>query len=162
MSIRALKRLVPFRVDELRIGAQEVEPLPNQPAEEPERLLLGFAVDQLLTQVEDAFAALRRGRNPYSLTTPNIYGDSLFYGPGLVVDGRLQVGFPYFPLGLLLVAPGQLLAGDYRYGELAAMNIAAILMAFAGPRRGGSAPLAGPVAAALFLTTPRIFFVLDQ
>ena len=52
-----LKRLVPFRVDELRIGAQEVEPLPNQPADEPRRLLLGFAVDQLLVQIEDAFAA---------------------------------------------------------------------------------------------------------
>jgi len=52
-----LKRLVPFRVDELRIGAQEVEPLPNQPAEEPQRLLLGFAVEQLLAQIEEAFTA---------------------------------------------------------------------------------------------------------
>jgi hypothetical protein len=54
-----LKRLVPFRVDELRIGAQEVEPLPNQPPEEPRRLLLGFAVDQLLSQLEEAFAAAK-------------------------------------------------------------------------------------------------------
>jgi len=53
-----LKRLVPFRVDELRIGAQEVEPLPSYSGEEPKRLLLGFAVDQLLTQLEDAFAAV--------------------------------------------------------------------------------------------------------
>jgi hypothetical protein len=50
-----LRRLVPFRVEELRLGASEVSPLPNQ--EEPRRLLLGFAVDQLLTQIEDAFAA---------------------------------------------------------------------------------------------------------
>jgi len=50
-----LKRLVPFRVDELRIGAVEVTPLPQQ--EEPRRLLLGFAIEQLLAQLEDAFAA---------------------------------------------------------------------------------------------------------
>jgi len=50
-----LRRLVPFRVDELRIGAAEVSPLPGQ--EEPRRLLMGFAVEQLLAQVEDAFTA---------------------------------------------------------------------------------------------------------
>jgi hypothetical protein len=50
-----LRRLVPFRVDELRIGATEVSPVPGQ--EEPRRLLLGFAVEQLLAQVEEAFAA---------------------------------------------------------------------------------------------------------
>ncbi len=50
-----LKRLVPFRVDDLRIGATEVSPIPGQA--EPRRLLLGFAVEQLLAQVEEAFAA---------------------------------------------------------------------------------------------------------
>lgn len=57
-----LRRLVPFRVDELRVSAAEVEPLPVQ--EEPRRLLLGFGVEQLLAQVEDAFAAhhIRIGR----------------------------------------------------------------------------------------------------
>jgi hypothetical protein len=50
-----LRRLVPFRVDELRIGASEVSPLAVQ--EEPRRMLLGFAVEQLLAQVEEAFAA---------------------------------------------------------------------------------------------------------
>jgi hypothetical protein len=50
-----LRRLVPFRVDELRIGAAEVSPLPGQ--EEPRRLLMGFAIEQLLAQIEDAFAA---------------------------------------------------------------------------------------------------------
>lgn len=49
-----LRRLVPFRVDELRVGAVEVAPLPVQ--EEPRRLLLGFAVEQLLAQLEEAFA----------------------------------------------------------------------------------------------------------
>jgi hypothetical protein len=50
-----LRRLVPFRVDELRIGAAEVSALPGQ--EEPRRLLMGFAIEQLLAQIEDAFAA---------------------------------------------------------------------------------------------------------
>lgn len=57
-----LRRLVPFRVDELRVSAVEVEPLPVQ--EEPRRMLLGFGVEQLLAQLEDAFAAhgVRIGR----------------------------------------------------------------------------------------------------
>jgi hypothetical protein len=50
-----LRRLVPFRVDELRIGAAEVSPLPGQA--EPRRLLMGFAIEQLLAQIEDAFEA---------------------------------------------------------------------------------------------------------
>jgi hypothetical protein len=50
-----LRRLVPFRVDELRIGATEVAPLPRQ--EEPRRLLMGFAIEQLLAELEGAFAA---------------------------------------------------------------------------------------------------------
>jgi hypothetical protein len=50
-----LRRQVPFRIDDLRIGAAEVAPIPGQ--EEPRRLLIGFAVESLLAQVEDAFAA---------------------------------------------------------------------------------------------------------
>lgn len=50
-----LRRLVPFRVDELRVDATEVSPIPGQ--EEPRRLLLGFGVEQLLAQIEEAFAA---------------------------------------------------------------------------------------------------------
>ena len=104
----------------------------------------------------DAITALHNGLNPYGLTYPNIYGNVRFYGPGLSVNGRLQFGFPYFPLSLLLAMPGQLLAGDHRYAQLVALELTAILMAFA--RSKGF----GPVAAALFLTTPRMFFVLEQ
>jgi len=52
-----LKRLVPFRVEELRLAAAEVTPLVEQPEEEPHRYLLGFAVDALLSQLEEAFEA---------------------------------------------------------------------------------------------------------
>jgi type IV pilus assembly protein PilM len=50
-----LRRLVPFRVDELRVAGSEVEPLASQA--EPRRLLLGFALEQLLAQAEAAFGA---------------------------------------------------------------------------------------------------------
>lgn len=48
-----LKRLVPFRVEELRVAGAEVGPMNGGPP----RLLLGFALDALLAQLEDAFAA---------------------------------------------------------------------------------------------------------
>jgi uncharacterized membrane protein len=104
----------------------------------------------------DASVALGAGQGPYGMTFPDIYGHSPFYGPGMSVGGRLQFGFPYPPLSLLLVAPAQWLAGDPRYAQLVAMELAALLMAFARPGR------MGVLAAALFLTTPRILFVLEQ
>jgi hypothetical protein len=103
----------------------------------------------------DAIAALLDGINPYVITFSNIYTDAAFYGPGLSVDGRLQFGFPYFPLSLLLAIPGQFL-GDHRYSQLIAIELAAILMTLARP--GGF----GAIAAVLYLTTPRLFFVLEQ
>ena len=48
-----LKRLVPFRVDDLRLTATEVTPLPQQA--EPRRLLLGFGLENLLGQLEGVF-----------------------------------------------------------------------------------------------------------
>ena len=50
-----LKRVVPFRVDELRVRAVEVSPLVEQ--EQPKRLLLGFGLEELLAQLEAQFAA---------------------------------------------------------------------------------------------------------
>jgi DNA-binding CsgD family transcriptional regulator len=73
----------------------------------------------------------------------------------MVVDGQLQFGFDYPPPVLLLAAPGELLAGDYRYSYLACMTAAGGLMA------AGGGPL-GTLSAALFLFTPRGFFVLEQ
>lgn len=113
------------------------------------------AIDVHLFQ-KYAVAALRHGENPYSLTFPDIYNNSGFYGEGLSVNGRLQFGFPYFPLSLLAAVPGQLLGQDPRYSQLTAIELAALLMAFARP--GGL----GVMAAALYLTTPRTFFVLEQ
>lgn len=101
-------------------------------------------------------ASLRDGINPYDITFPDIYKTSRFYGPGLSAGGQLQFGYPYFPLSLLAVWPGVTLGGDPRYSQLVAMELAGVCMAFAGPARFG------PLAAALYLTTPRTFFVLEQ
>ena len=50
-----LRQQVPFRVEDLRVRGIEVEPLDNQ--EEPNRLLVGFASENLLSSLEGAFAA---------------------------------------------------------------------------------------------------------
>lgn len=104
----------------------------------------------------EAFQALGKGINPYAITMPNIYGHDLFYGPGLTVNGRLQVGFPYPPLSLLLAGAGHLLGGDYRFANLVAMGLAALLIATCRPGQWA------PLAAVVFLFTPRTFFVLEQ
>jgi hypothetical protein len=50
-----LKRLVPFRVEELRVAAAPLTPLPSQ--EEPIRLLAAFAAESLCAGLERLFAA---------------------------------------------------------------------------------------------------------
>ena len=104
-----------------------------------------------------AIKALLAGHSPYSTTIPNVYGSSPdhYYGPGLVVGDRVQVGHPYPPLSLLLAVLGYL-AGDYRYALVAATTIAAGLIAYL--HAGQEARL----AAALLLFSPRVFFVCEQ
>ena len=48
-----LKRLVPFRIDELRIDAVEASPLVGQDGDE--RVMIAFAIDLLVSQCETAF-----------------------------------------------------------------------------------------------------------
>lgn len=104
----------------------------------------------------DSVKALLGGTNPYGITFPNPYGDnSPFFPPGVSVNGRLQFGFVYPPLALLLCVPGYLL-GDPRYSTLAAMTGAALLMGYSSK---GTLP---KLAAVLFLFTPRTYFVLDR
>jgi hypothetical protein len=98
--------------------------------------------------------ALLEGRNPWALTFRNPYAHTRFYGPGLVVDGRLQFGYPYPPLPLLMVLPAYLLAHDIRYAHVLAVAGAAGLIAYSRPGREAA------LAAALFLFTPRVFLLL--
>lgn len=104
----------------------------------------------------DAAIELLAGRNPYAMQYPDIYGNSPFYGEGLSVNGRLQFGFPYFPLSLLLALPGHVALGDYRYAQVAASAIAMLLLMYTRP---GPLPR---VLAAVYLFTPRAFFVVEQ
>src|SRR5439155_26001083 len=98
-----------------------------------------------------------RGHDPYQITFADIYGEgSGFYNPELVSGGRVQFGYPYPPLTLLLAVPGHVVAGDYRYSELAALVAAAGLIGYMRPTTTAK------LAASLLLTTPRLFFVLEQ
>lgn len=105
----------------------------------------------------DACKAMVTGINPYTLTFPNIYGDGNYvYAPELMKDGRLLFGFPYMPLSLWLGLPGHMLCGDFRYSQLTAMSLAALLIWAANPG------ILSSVAATLLLFTPRGFYVLEQ
>jgi hypothetical protein len=104
-----------------------------------------------------ALRALGVGRNPYTITFRNIYGpDTNAYNPQAVVGNRINFGYPYPPLSLIAAVPGHVLFDDYRYSQLAAIIAAAALIGYAG------ASLLAQLAAVLLLTTPRVFFVLEQ
>lgn len=84
----------------------------------------------------DASAALARGENPYAITFPNIYGPGTpLYAPEVQVGDRLDVGYPYPPLSLLLAATGELVAGDHRYVAITAVGVAAVLLMLCGSGR---------------------------
>jgi hypothetical protein len=105
----------------------------------------------------DSSAALANGHDPYELTFPNVFApDTSLYAEGIVQDGRLQFGYPYLPETLFAVMPASLLHFDVRYAQLAAILGSAILIVAANPSSLGFA------AAILFLTTPRLFFVLEK
>ncbi len=111
-------------------------------------------IDVWIMQADGA-RALVEGVNPYLPIYPNIHGpDSPYYGPGLVVDGELTIGFPYPPLSLLLVLPGELLAGDPRFAHLVAIELAALVMAATRPGRVATG------AALLYLFTPWTFLMV--
>jgi hypothetical protein len=102
---------------------------------------------------------LLHGHNPYEIRYPSLYPPGTpFYGPGVVnpADNRLDYGFPYFPLSLLLVVPAYAIGGDSRYAHVIAIAASAVLMAAARPgRRSG-------LIAALFLLVPTVFFIIEQ
>ena len=113
------------------------------------------SIDVFVFQQESS-RALLSGQNPYTLTHPNIYGGTAFYGPGTADNRTVFIGFPYLPLSLLLALPGWLFTGDYRVAQVFACGLAAAAML--APQRG-RLPL---LAVATLLFTPRMFFVIEQ
>jgi len=93
-----------------------------------ERVVPGTDIDCFTFQ-RDAVKTFLRGADPYGATQVNIYSpaqSSIFYGPAMVVNGRVQVGFQYPPLTLLWAIPGYLL-GDVRYSYVLAVVVSAVL-----------------------------------
>jgi hypothetical protein len=123
-------------------------------------------MDVWMLQTEGIKAFLH-GHSPFAAAFADVYHRPQLYAPGAVrADGLVHQGFPYPPVVFWLDLPGYLIGRDYRWSNLAAMAIAALLVGFARPRAAGglpesSSPL-GPLAAAVFLTTPRAFFVLES
>jgi len=106
----------------------------------------------------DGAAALLHGENPYAITFPNIYGNGVYYGPGMVANGRVLFGYVYFPLTLLMVLPGAVFFNDVRFAQLAAVALVALSLGVGGRTKS---PF-GLSAAALLLLLPRGLFVLEQ
>ncbi len=108
---------------------------------------------------KEAIEALISRKDPYRISFANIYESAdtqQFYNPAAVIGNRLAFAYPYPPPSLLLAVPGHVLFGDYRYSEVALLVLAGALVGFA--RRG----LVGKLAACVLLTTPRIWFVVEQ
>jgi hypothetical protein len=131
-------------------------------------MLHGFLAHRMISTVpvkidcytihQDAAASLLQGRDPYGTTHANIYNETetrLFFGPGMVVNGRVQVGFPYPPVTFLSALPGYLL-GDVRYGYVAAILLSAIFVFALMPNARGLS------LAAFILLSPVTYFVEHQ
>jgi hypothetical protein len=101
----------------------------------------------------DACKNLLDGIDPFGATQADIYGSRYnFYGPGMVVNGRVQVGFQYPPLTLFWALPGYFL-GDVRYSYIFAVMISAGLLFVMVPNSRSLC------IAALLLLNPLTFFI---
>lgn len=111
-------------------------------------------IDTFILQ-RDASATLLQGHDPFGGTHANIYNaveTHRNYGPGMVVNGRVQFGMVYPPVTFLSALPGYLL-GDVRYGYVAAILLSAIFVFALFP------DLRGLWLAALVLLAPTTYIV---
>lgn len=106
--------------------------------------------------VNDGMRAMLDGTSPYAITVPNVYSPAealAYYGPGVVVDGRVDYGFPYLPTPLIMDVPAYVL-GDVRYLHAAA------LVACAAVTRALATDALGRALAVAILTAPTSMFVV--
>jgi len=108
--------------------------------------------------LREGVGQLLSGHNPYAMTFTNPYTPEesrLFYAPGILVDNRISLGFPYPPIVLLAAVPGYLL-GDVRLSGL----ILVTLLALAVHGRGRSTAQRSQAVAVA--TAPGLLFVLSN
>jgi hypothetical protein len=146
-------------------------------------------MDVWMLQTEGVKAFVH-GHNPFATPFPDIYHRPELYGPGaLHSDGLIHQGFPYPPVVFWMDYLGYLIGGDYRWMNLAAMALGALLIGltnfdfgrvrtadrFFGRGRqmvrsadptektsSGCPNCLPTLAALLFLFTPRVYFVLES
>jgi hypothetical protein len=122
-----------------------------------ERALPGDDIDCYTFQ-KTSVQRLLHGVDPYGQTEANVFSakdTELFFGPGMVRDGRVQVGFQYPPVTLLWALPGYLL-GDVRYSYVLAVVLAAVVCFVTWPGR------VGLVMAGFLLVNPIAFNVENR
>jgi hypothetical protein len=107
---------------------------------------------------QNSSRALLQGVDPYTLTTPSIYGDlsEYAYSAQLMQDDVVTIGNPYPPLSIYISLPGYLIGGDIRYSHLLAFVLSGALIAFLHPGRGSK------LAAYVLLFSPRSLYIIEQ
>jgi type IV pilus assembly protein PilM len=99
-----LRRVVPFRVDELRLNSAPVAPLPKQ--KEKHRRLVSFAVDSLLRRLEEIFAK-------HGIRLGQVSSQSLCLSQAVALElEEAELA------ALLMVQPQAYTLVFYRHGEL--------------------------------------------
>lgn len=108
--------------------------------------------------LREGVGQLLSGHNPYAMTFTNPYTPEesrLFYAPGILVDNRISLGFPYPPIVLLAAVPGYLL-GDVRLSGLILVTVLALAV------HGRGRSTAQRSQAVAVATAPGLLFLLSN
>jgi hypothetical protein len=110
-------------------------------------------VIDVFVEFQESARNLLAGLNPYTVPVSDVYQGTRDYGYRLL-------GYAYLPANLLLQTAAYALAGDFRYGCIAAEAVVAFaLYRVARPAPGRLAPM---LVVLLFLFHPRGLLVIEQ